>query len=458
MSSLSLFWKRFRQAGYQGPEDVSWVPTEPGHWTPLTFAMNYSQSHVLALIEAGADLHHPDTFEGKTPLMYSVIKPNKVWFDLLMKKGVDLNILSQEQESALSLSLAPKHEYFSRALLEAGADPNLGDDEMPFRILHLCPQVLTLALDKGLKSEVKHQNWVFGNTVLLHYFYTFKLSSQHVISGFTQKKQKALLDELLARDERFQDKLNKNQNLLHGLTSHTKHLLSQLLEKGFSINQADHLGITPLMKWVAGHPDQGWRALSMTGIKKELKILQRYTPNWKATRKDQANALWLACGEDFTGVNSDFNSHQMQEAFRSHPIFQRCSQKSLTEQRGLYFLVDFLIQQQVPINQATLHGVTPLMMACRYNPFLVPLLLNHGASLEQEDQDGRTALDYFLLGYGNLSDLNTLIVRGARFKKTILDSSEANPLLWEYIRSYRDRIELLPCFQAPCIEMETRRL
>jgi len=70
---------------------------------------------------------------------------------------------------------------------------------------------------------------------------------------------------------------------------------------------------------------------------------------------------------------------------------QTCLMQAICEK--LPKIVEMLVERGANVNAQNCHGSTPLMCDVFYKRGYFPLLIEHGASLEAEDEDGQTVLD-----------------------------------------------------------------
>ena len=64
---------------------------------------------------------------GDTVLILSVRKSNRRAFDKLLQKGVNINAQNKKEKTALTEALRISQNYFTKQLIQAGANPNIRD-------------------------------------------------------------------------------------------------------------------------------------------------------------------------------------------------------------------------------------------------------------------------------------------------------------------------------------------
>ncbi|KAH6874188.1 ankyrin repeat-containing domain protein, partial [Thelonectria olida] len=67
------------------------------------------------------------TYEGRTPLLWAAEKGHEVLVKLLLQYGADVNMMDQNEKTALQLAVDARHKAVARMLVVNGADMNAGD-------------------------------------------------------------------------------------------------------------------------------------------------------------------------------------------------------------------------------------------------------------------------------------------------------------------------------------------
>ncbi len=113
-------------------------PNEKGD-SPLTFSLRYSPdlSVLKELLSLGANPDFINTKTDRFPLLYAVIMKNKereLFIDALLKGGANPNLKTEKSKTALITLIDNGDDSIGikdaiKILIDAGADPNLGDSD-----------------------------------------------------------------------------------------------------------------------------------------------------------------------------------------------------------------------------------------------------------------------------------------------------------------------------------------
>ncbi|KAH7114056.1 ankyrin repeat-containing domain protein [Dactylonectria macrodidyma] len=68
------------------------------------------------------------TYEGRTPLLWAAEKGHEALVKLLLQNGVDVNVMDQNEQTALQLAVDAGHREVARMLVANGADMNASDN------------------------------------------------------------------------------------------------------------------------------------------------------------------------------------------------------------------------------------------------------------------------------------------------------------------------------------------
>ncbi len=91
-------------------------------------ALSGRDDAVVFLLDRGADVNNRANY-GLTPLMAAANNGHESTVRLLLARGADVNA-NRDDDTALSLALRRGHLMVANLLLQAGAEPSNGDDEV----------------------------------------------------------------------------------------------------------------------------------------------------------------------------------------------------------------------------------------------------------------------------------------------------------------------------------------
>lgn len=97
--------------------------------TPLTCALQRGcdLEHITALLDAGADLGKMNA-DGSSPLTKAFHQNQRAAFDLMLARGAPWDARKPMEWTTLHYAAASTvHDHYTRALLNAGADPTVSD-------------------------------------------------------------------------------------------------------------------------------------------------------------------------------------------------------------------------------------------------------------------------------------------------------------------------------------------
>lgn len=117
-------------------------------------AANSRQDTAVMLVDAGADVNRGDS-QGKTPLMLAAAGKNLAMVNVLLAAGADPNARA-DGHSALMLAAKEGHGEICEALLKAGADAMLQDNDGKTALGHV-PRESEPALYSRLQAEEEHR-------------------------------------------------------------------------------------------------------------------------------------------------------------------------------------------------------------------------------------------------------------------------------------------------------------
>jgi ankyrin repeat protein len=215
------------------------------------------------LIENGADLEIKDKYMGQTALHYACLNGRIDLVYLMIKKGVDVNILNSRCETPLMNSLEHHRQNFvlSEMLIDYQADLTAIDCQGEDIWFKLCYFSSAQFNNKQLSDAARKRR----NEAILWYFAVYKRDNEMINDFFKQnylkKNQKKNFLEGLKIGKFFYEILNeKIDNLNHRfdkllIESH-KRCFMKLAENNNDFDLVNKFGQTRLMSAVLGQSDK----------------------------------------------------------------------------------------------------------------------------------------------------------------------------------------------------------
>jgi len=396
------------------------------------------------------------SWSGGTDLYQAVEEGDLATVKSILKKNPKLlNTPNSEQLTPLNLACLKGEAEVAQALLEMGADMNIGDpdDSRPIHCAAISgdTDTMDLLLEQGADINAKDNN---GNAPLLH---------------AAQRKKFPMVEYLVEQGAEVDTQNNWGMSALYyGARFNSKYCVSLLLDKGADIQIQNHELASPLHIAVAcghtkivrmlvdygadvnareddGEPPLCWargancvnsaRVLvengadvnvkdtdgqrplhfaCMGGAKRMVEFLLENGSEIDAQQDDGATALLTACScrnwdaarcliENGADVNAEDNYGwtAITNAAIANPE-----------------MVAFLLSHGARPNPSKADATTPLYMAIRHgSQETINLLLDHGAKINALDHTGASLL-YNAVSYGKTETAETLLSRGARINVT----------------------------------------
>lgn len=202
--------------------------------TPLMEAARNGYKDIAQiLIDAGANIH--DMSGGSTPLHNAVFGGNSAIVDLLIKRGVDLEVHDDHQENtALILASYYGDIEIVKLLLDAGANPNLFDEEQKTALSHAADkgylEIVKLLINAHAAIDTQNEN---GHTPLM-----FAARAGHA----------AIVEFLIRNHAQINMRDNEGNTALHlAIKEGHPHVVKLLLNAGALTTIPNEQEMTPLM-------------------------------------------------------------------------------------------------------------------------------------------------------------------------------------------------------------------
>jgi ankyrin repeat protein len=260
------------------PKDRDIEPSRPARpalppWVET--ALFGSVAELRALLDGGLD-PNAATKEGTTVLMLSVHDAKKV--RLLLERGAGVSVKAASGATALFVAAWLTHNIDAfRTLLNAGADVNAtsanGGTVLGVAVASDADKV-ALLLAKGSDPN---RRFVHGGVAPI---YPLQLA---VVAG-DKEVVELLVSRGAAIDQHLTTFFGPLPPLSHAIKSGKLAMVKLLISLGANVNQADDLGMTPLL----------WSAISDYGSDEVVRVLLHAGANSKARDKNGATAVELA--------------------------------------------------------------------------------------------------------------------------------------------------------------------
>ena len=329
---------------------------------------------VEILLKNGANPNVQDSSKN-TPLIISCLNPSDQPFDpsippLLLAYGADPNVRQIFGRTALMAACLYCSETEVEALLRAGADVKIEDDEkntaLSFSIYKLNVKIANLLVVYGADPNQQDKN---NSTLLMRASFSGKIDAVKLLLSIKADPNLTEVDGLTG--------------LMLACQNNDIDVASVLVEAGASLDIQDNNGMTALM------------SAADEGNLKIVKLLVEAGANINVQSKEGFTALTVAIVQEQFPVahyliesNADINI-----AFRlgKTALHAACFVKNAQ-------LVDMLLNNGADPNICDSNNRTPLHTACidlsdqPLNLAIPPLLLAYGADPNKQDNEGQTAL------------------------------------------------------------------
>ena len=446
MAQLDWFWKQMKQAGYDGPLQLNGQGIA-SPWTPLTFASRCAPDYVRVLLEQGALVHQKETQKNQTPLLCAAAAGSIQALDVLLEYGASLLDCDQHGSNALALAILENREAMADHLIRLGCNINQEstiDQHTPI-VFHLAthyPKLLSLAIEHGANLQQKTPH---GQTILMHFLHHCPVLGVHA----TTFEEVLILFEQHGVD--FNETDHYGNNALHYACARFYWAIPWLMQKGLNPNSPNEDGQTPLMNFV-----QHQHFLT-------LDYFTHHEPNWNAIRKDGCSVLFLACEKPLKlnhwQINNTFEQSELYHIKHLDPYQPPHGYLGSFDDVLDVSFCDLLLQEGAHAHPLNDHGASALMMAARMQPESLDILLQAGLDPNHKDHQGYSVLDCALRSHATREQFGVLIQAGAYVQQIKTEEHQANPDLWAYWKSLRDRGELSQHFSIDLLpEMPIRRI
>lgn len=437
MATLDWFWHQMQQSGYDGPLHPNGQGVH-SPWTPLTFAARCVPSYVSVLLKQGADIHQREQQKQQSAFLCASAGGSIEAVQTLLNHGANLQDTDQYGSNALALAILEDKEEMIRFLIEQQCPINQEsalDQQTPI-VFHLAthyPKLLSLACEYGANFQVKAPE---SKNILMYFLQHCPVLGVHAT---TFEEVFAFFEQQGINFDALDDLGN---SALHYACARFYWAIPLLLRKGLDPNAPNHDGQTPIMNFV-----QHQHFLN-------LDYFNDYSPDWNATRKDGCSVLFLACEKTLKLTHWQFNnSFEKSELF--HIKHREPYQSPYPYLMGSFedvldiSFADILINNGAHPHQSNAHGANVLMMAARVQPETIETLLQAGVSPHQHDHQGFSVLDCVLRSHATRDQFQLLIDAGAPVDHVKTEEHQANPDLWAYWKSLKEKGDLIQHFPYP---------
>ena len=395
------------------------------------------------LVEKGVNLDARNG-EGKTPLMVALEMEQQQKAEKLIEAGVELNISDTDGNTPLLLSLRQMPESTAEIILKEGADPAMKDNNGYTPLMEAArseyAEIAMKIAMMGVPVDPVNSN---GRSAL---YYALCSGLDELAIKLMKMGAPASLDEnanysmlmmaLKYTSEETSRYLIQKGTLLNGCTAKgwtpllyalrygKSEIAAYLLRKEKDVNYADENGWSPLHMSVRYSTLENVKALMDAGADIELR-----------TGNNNTNILSLSFYND---ENPDITDYLLNQDI---PIDETAKDGWTTLMTALRYGTEEqawqIFKSSGNHSGRTDEGWTPVMFAVRYDhPEIARELINSGCPVNEKNKDNFTAL-HLAAGNSDLETVRALVEHGADI--TLLNTDNKTPLM-QAIRNGKEKI------------------
>ena len=417
---------------------------------------------VQKLLDKKANIEQCD-ISGRTPLQEAVISKNVRLFQLLIKRGANVDYINKvDGNNALMYAVSNEQIEFLKTILDISAKNLNHRNNMGYAPVHIAAarqnyKMLYTLFQKGADRSIltyeSHSVFHICKTIALNFVQGY----EYVYSSLNEKKSTllmhfaatgcyTLIDFLLAKDGNINDvDYEKNTALIYATHSGSLEVASRLLDEGVDINAMNVEGFSALhVACLNGHKYYA-SYLIKKGATINLQTLQSafgYTPLHCACLKGHVDIVYLLLANAANIALKDKQGQTPLDLINNPAGGKGVSQFVLTlmlsyvqsaESSPLMWaisnnehaLVLYLLDKGVDVDQTASNGLTALHIASQKGQrYYIDLLLTENAMINCADFDGATPLMH-AASKGDLSSVMLLLNAGADFSQTCKNGKNA---------------------------------
>ena len=440
------------------------------HWqlcTPLCVAAAYGNLDILSfLLENGADINAAIRTGGLTPLMLAVQKYHSNAVNYLLEQGADVNLQDMAGYTALHTAAACGNYNALRSLIYYGADVNARNRFNRTPLMLACQVVNKEAINNFI-NEHDHKK-VYVRRSLCHFIrrnrnsfdaVTFLIDQgadvnlqdnnghsalHHAVAGCFYDKFS--FEWLIVREAHVTSDDYCPCNLVTSCQDDNVNVVDCLVQNEANIvDLQDEDGETALFFAVRSN----WTSFGILsslvtkGANLNTSRNDKRTPLMEASSKnDEKQVTWLI--EHGADVN-------LQDEDGDTALHFACNSDHASLE-----ILSCLIENGASINACTDCKITPLMMAVQNcHKYVVSYLIEHGANVDLQDEDGDTALHYVAYQESRVDKTETFLTLSTAGASCLCKNSKGlTPLLVASGQGLTEVVESL--IQQPEMTKEQR--
>jgi uncharacterized protein len=377
---------------------ANWKTASPEGVTALHWAARSGDPRTVRLILiAGAALDDADYTRNRTPLIYAAMSGDLAVVQALLDQGANVNLVTKDDRTALSMAVARNHANVAQLLLDRGADPNVqqgpGRGPLWSAVYNGQTKIIHALLDKGAKPDSETLNAaIFSPEGQANRLDIVRLLLDRGAPVETMKM--AVTDSPVA----------------NAVVGGFPRIVELLLERGANPNEKGPEGMTLLMV-----------AASLKNGLEQAKILLARGADLNARGDLGLTALSIAHLE---GTDETVKFLESRGAKVDKNNLGDCIAAGERE------WVQLLLDGGANVNAALgFQGLTPLMLASLgEDEEIVRLLLAKGANVNSEDSGGRTAVNFAEMKNNSII-VALLEQHGGRSSGRLCEEQAANDLM-----------------------------